>query len=286
MEEKKKLLNEIDVAIDAMDLSIIKTKLDDLQKMEQEAIIVEDSRLFAARIIELERSEHHMLIPKKQMKTILIAAMIAIMGMTAYAATSLYRYSFGEGDRYVRVRTTSEMSEEEARAFVNDNLQEIDSEEMVLQVDTKDYSFSTVEEATQKLDMIIPIPAAMPEMQLESIEASVITFGDESEICTVWITYTDIHSRMLGLTVVREVMNGDSTSYSSADMDPGSLDTYKSESGIEFNTLTESNSDGSMTAHIATTVIGQYEYSLIFEGFDQEQREDIIDSADLLVYSK
>lgn len=286
MEEKKKLLNEIDVAIDAMDLSIIKTKLDDLQKMEQDAIIVEDSRLFAARIIELERSEHHMLIPKKQMKTILIAVMIAIMGMTAYAATSLYRYRFWEGDRYVSVRTTNEMSEEEARAFVNDNLQEIDSEEVTLQADTKDYSFSTVEEATQNLDMIIPIPAAMPEMQLEPIEASVITFGDDSEIRTVWITYTDIHSRRLGLTVVREVMNGDSTSFSSADMDPGSSGTYKSKSGIKFDTLTESNSDGSMTAHIATTVVGQYEYSLIFEGFDQEQREDIIDSADLLVYSK
>lgn len=40
-----------------------------------------------------------------------------------------------------------------------------------------------------------------------------------------------------------------------------------------------------VTAHIATTMIGEYQYSLVFFGFDELQRTEIIDSVDLSVYN-
>ncbi len=286
MKEKMKLLNDIDAAIDEMNEEKINMGLDALRAMEEDPLSVEDPGLFAARIIALERSGKNMIRHKKYFKPVLAAAMIAAMALTAYAATTMNLFSFGKGDRYVTVRTTNEMSEDEANTFADQNLQPGDQAGATLQADTEEYSFDTVAEAAQKLDMVIPIPSAMPEMQLESVHASVTSFGEASESRMVWTQYSDDEGRMFGLTVGREVLGGDDTTFTASDMDPGSLGSYKSSSGVEFATLTESNDDGSMTAHIATVMIGEYEYSMVFVGFDQGQREAIIDSADLSAYVK
>lgn len=288
MEEKIRLLKEIDAAIDAMDEAGINKGLEALRNLEESPVYVEDSKSYAAHILKQSRRENKMIRPKRYVRAAIAAAAIALMGVTAYAATTLNLFGFGNGDTYVTVRTNQQISEQEARALVeSDGRNPAEQpEDAGMQVDTEETAYDSVEAAARALDMEIPLPAAMPQMQLESVKATVNKFGDAAESRTVWIEYEDGQGRMLGITVVREIMSDDVSSFTTNDMDPGSLGTYQSKSGVVYTTLTESDDSGANTAHIATAMIGEYEYSFVFMGFEEAQRQEVIDSVDLSGYGK
>ena len=46
----------------------------------------------------------------------------------------------------------------------------------------------------------------------------------------------------------------------------------------------ESDSTGERTAQIATVLLGEYEYSLVFVGFEPQEWQKIVDSTDLSPY--
>ena len=283
-EDKLRILKELDAAIDTMDETQINMGLDALQKLEQEPIGVEDTESYVARILEINRRETKIMKPKRYFRVAIAAAAIALMGITAYAATTYHLFGFGNGDRYVTVRSGSGFTEQEARDMAEAEHGDI-PDEMVMQVNSKDYVFDSIAAAEQGMDMIIPVPAAMPGMKLESVSGTITEFGDSAESRTVWINYTDEQGRIFGITVARDILAEGNTTYTSSDMDPGSLGTYQSKSGVEYTTLTESDDRGTKTAHIATTMIGEYEYSLVFFGFDELQRMEMIDSVDLSAYN-
>lgn len=91
---------------------------------------------------------------------------------------------------------------------------------------------------------------------------------------------------MLGVTTKREVIPEGTplTSYTLHEFDEGSEGSYRSKSGITFTTLAESDSTGERTAQIATVLLGEYEYSLVFVGFEPQEWQKIVDSTDLSPY--
>lgn len=284
MDDKTRILKELDAAIDAMDETKINQGLDALQQLDPIPMYVEAPEVFVAHILECNRRENKVMKPKKYFRVAVAAAAIALMGITAYAATTYNLFGFGQGDRYVTVRSNDGITEQEARDMAEaDNSTDI-SEDMTMQADSKDYEFDSVAAAEAGMDMIIPVPAAMPEMKLDSVDGTITKFGDSAESRTLWINYTDEQERLFGLTVVRDILAEGNTVYTESDMDPGSLGSYQSKSGVEYTTLTESDPSGEKTAHIATTMIGEYQYTLVFFGFDETERAEIIDSADLSVY--
>ena len=285
MEDKIRILKELDAAIDAMDETQINMGLDALQGLEQEPIGVEEAESYAAHILELYRRENQTVKPKKYFRAAIAAAAIALMGITAYAATTYHLFGFGNGDRYVTIRSNNGITEQEARDMAEAENRTDIPEDMIMQADSKDYVFDSIAAAELGMDMIIPVPTAMPELEPERVNGTITEFSNSAECRTVWINYADEQERMLGITVVRDILAEGDTTYTSSDMDPGSLSTYQSKSGIEYVTLTESDDSGMMTAHIATTMIGEYQYSLVFFGFDELQRTEIIDSVDLSVYN-
>lgn len=216
------------------------------------------------------------------------AALAAALGVTVYAAVNLHLLSFPSGTRYVTtMRTNQAMTEQEAQALVQDDLRErSDAPNGNSAVLPPQQSFQSVKEAEAAMDMTLILPSAMPEMKLDSIEGQ--SFYNEAgyQNNTVRIVCSDPGGRMLGVTTKREVIPEGTplTSYTLHEFDEGSEGSYRSKSGITFTTLTESDSTGERTAQIATVLLGEYEYSLVFVGFEPQEWQKIVDSTDLSPY--
>lgn len=225
--------------------------------------------------------------PRRTLRIAVVAAVIMAMGITVYAASALNWFSFLSGDKFVTMRTTESMTEDEAKAFVEtDQDTALPDDAVTKRPEVQELSFDTVQQVEKELAMPLVLPASMPDMVLDSANAQICEFGEGLETRSCWLNYSDEQGRMFRLTVTREIIQLGTpvTGYTTHDIDDGSLGSYKSKSGVEYTTLTESDDSGKMTAHIAYTMIGAYEYALVFVGFKEAERQEIIDSADLSVY--
>ncbi len=289
MQEKQRVLKELDTAIDAMDMASIERGLNTLQELEHQPVKAENVQDFAARIKNLNREDKMKMKPSKTMKVALVAAIVSAMGITAYAANELKVFSFAKGDKYVTVTTTEDMTQEEAEAMVKmseGGVQPADAD-VKMMVEPDSLMFESVEQAEKDMDMNVILPETMPELPVSEIMGQKLDFG-HVENRMLWITYGDPEERAFGLTVGREVVKSTEPviGYSASDMDEGSLGSYTSKNGTVFTTLTESDDASERTAHIATVQVGEYEYTLVFFGFDDAERLAIIDSVDLSAYAQ
>lgn len=224
---------------------------------------------------------------KKAIRLAFAAALAAALGVTVYAAVNLHLLSFSSGTRYVTMRTNQAMTEQEAQALVRDDLQErSDAPDGNSAVLAPQQSFQSVEEAEAAMNMTLILPSAMPEVKMDSIKGQSLYNEASYQNNTVWIVCSGPGGRMLGVTTTREVVpeGAPLTSYTLHEFDEGSEGSYRSKSGVTFTTLTESDGTGERTAQIATVLLGEYEYSLVFVGFEPQEWQKIVDSADLSPY--
>ena len=285
MQEKSRILRELDSAIDRGDISEINNGIEALTELQTEPIQAEDAMLFAARIEKINKEKNHMNKPKRILPVAIIAAIVMAMGVTAYAAVQFNWFSFVNDNKFVTIRTNENLTEQEIKDIINNSeeLPEDFDPSQIIQPETEDFSFTSVEEACEQLDMLIPMPADMPEMTLDDATGSKVSFGDDAQGRMVWLNYSDEDGRMFGVTVNRHISAPGSPAfgYTTHDMDEGSVGKYIGKSGDEYTTLTESDDTGEKTAHIATIMLGEYEYSLVFFGFEESERTAIIDSVNL-----
>ena len=284
MQKRIDALKKINVAIDRMDEIEINAGLSQLK--EENPISPQDAKAFAAKILTLKKEKKPMNKSARYIRIAIAAAAVLAMGIAVYAAATLNLFGFQKEDKYVTMRTTVIDSEEEARELVEHDGTESIPEEIIMDVESEDFTFDSAEQATKEMDMVVPIPSAMPEMELDSADGTVHAYGEGHESRMLWLSYSDMQERMLSITVSRNIIPDglDVTAYTETDMDEGSLDSYKSKSGIEYTLIRESGDSGENTADIATVMMGEYEYALVFVGFDEAQRNEIIDSADLSAY--
>lgn len=286
MNEKQKILRELDAAIDGMDLDGIDRNLTRLTALEPHKIEAEDVKLFAARIKQLDKERNYKMKNGKTIRIVLVAAAIlTVTSIGVYASGVLNRFTFADGDRITTVQTTESMTEAEAQKLVDDA--KSDSTEGASEAESENYTFKTVEEAENKLDTKIAVPAKMPEFKLTEMTGQSVKWGDGMESRTVWALYGSPDSKAVGITVDKRIVKPDSefTSIAISDMDENSMGEYKSKSGRIYTMYSESDDSGEKTARIARTVIGNYEYALVFVGFEEAEMHEIIDSADLSVYN-
>lgn len=286
--KEKHLFDKLDEAIDRGDIFDIEAELNNLEAEALGKIEAEDPLLFSAKIKKTYKEKNGMKLYSKTWKIAVAAALVAAMGVTAYAAGVFNRFSFvsAEGDKYVTVRTTEAITEDQAKEIqILDATEEI-PEEARGELDRQDLEFDSVEHAESEMGYKMLVPAKMPKMNFDEASGNILAFGDGVEQRTTWLNYSDDNGRVFGVTVVKNLNpNGISVSgYSTNDMDEGSFSVYNSKSGYEFDIFTESDSSGGQTAYIAVTYVGDYEYGLVFMGFDEADRNDIIDSVNLSEY--
>lgn len=284
MNKKQKLLKDIDRSIDSMDLNSVNNGLDALLHMENQTIEAEDYKEFAAKIINKNMEVKSNMKHKKIIQIAIVAAIVCTMGITAFASNVLNMFTFVKDGKLVNIVTDQEMTEAEAEKLAS----EIDFIPGVNSVESEDLTFNTIEEAEAKMEINLIIPSGMPEMKLASAKGQTFNYPNAKNDY-IWLDYEDNNGRMFGITTTRETLFDSNIAVSkitSTDIDEGSLGSYVNKDGIEFTTLTESDDTGERTAHIATTKINNYEYSLVFFGFEEKERQAIIDSVDLSTYSK
>jgi hypothetical protein len=290
MKSRQEILKGLEAAIDSADMRGIDSGLESLASVEPETITPEDVNLFSARILKLSEEKQPMKHLGKTARVAVAVAAVLLMGVTVYAAVTMNLFSFQSGEKYVSIRTTDSMTPEEAQAFAEENQAARPEEDAVNVINGEDFplqEFASVAEAEAGMDMIIPLPAAMPDLEFSRATGQSYTFREGYGSRTVWLEYGSVETgRAFALTVSREVVaeGEDITSYSEQDIDEGSLSSYTSKTGVKYDTLTESDETGERTAHIANAMIGEYDYAVVFFGFEEAERQQILDSIDLSAY--
>lgn len=284
MKDEKQLLKELDQAIDQMDLRAIDDGLDALSAMETNPIAAEDAKLFSARIQKQSKGSFHMQKSRKALKIAVCAAVIMLVGVTAYAAGATRLFQFHTNDQVANIRTTQSMTDKEANELMNtihDSAEEPNSENTAA---PSDYiTFDSAQDAAKQMDMQIIMPERMPDLPFESATGNSNDLGNGAKQGTVWLNYGSPEDKLFGMTVSRTILppDSDTTFYSGAYVDEGSISTYKSKSGMTYTMAKESDPAGEKTATIATISVGEYDYALVFFGFEKAEYEAVIDSLDL-----
>lgn len=226
---------------------------------------------------------------KKKISTriaIAAAAIVAVTGVSVSAAALLKQFSFFKDGNYVTVSSNSDLSEEEAKKLAEDAVNDIDVTPNEHNT-AKPEVFENIQSAEKTYDMNIIMPEKMPDLKLSDITGSQMYTGENSSISTVWLNYGDFEKggKGFGLTVTRNnFADGDEiTSIDSSDAVKDG-EEFTSEKGYSFNVLKDSDEESGRTAKIMTANVGEYEYSMVFFGFNDSEINDIVNSVDLSQY--
>jgi len=279
--DKIKLRIKIDKAIDEGNIQKIQELLDELPTVGEKDIKLENPIEFANRIRIIKNKEEKTM-KKKFSKITLIAASLAVIGAVSVSGAMFYNYSFQKGDTFYTVTSDKELNKDEVENMA-ENIEKAKKETQPNESNTAKYiDFDSIEEAEKQLNMDIILPEKMPDLELEEIKASQMYVSENSGRTSVWLTYGDVNSKLFGITIIKDdIADEDVTIISGAEVDEGSMGSYTSKKGYKFTTLKESDEEGKRTADIATIKKGNYEYSLVFFGFEKDEMESIIDSLSL-----
>lgn len=276
MDEKQEYMSQLDEAIDRMDLETVGALLDRMDALEPAAVSPEDPSLFAARIRKLQ-SERESMMKHKKTKIILAACLAAALSVGVYASGVWTHFDLFSGGRMVTVTAhDASMTKTEAGELAEEG-KPLSPEEAkaagdnVLVLESKDYD--TLEAAAASLNIPVVMPQNTAGLALESISGQDSQFGK-----TLWVIY-GTEGRRMGVTVILDQpASEDSTVISYSDVEGETLAPYKSAKGITFTRIKDEHGD------YAVARVGNYQYILIFEGFDEQELRSVIDSADLSVY--
>lgn len=276
MDEQRDDLKKLDEAIDQMDIDAIGTLLDRLDERTGETIAPEDPALFAARIRKLQH-ERESIMKHFTKKTILIAACLAAaLSVGVYASGVWTHFDLFSGGRMVTVTTNDgSMTEAEARELAKDTKTLSPQEakaagEKVITLESEE--FASPEAAASALGIPAVMPGNTAGLALDSVSGQDTGFGKN-----LWVVYGK-EGRRLGVTIILDEPGENGTVVSYSDIEGETLTPYKSAKGNTFTRIRDEHGD------YAVTRSGNYQYVLIFEGFDQQEIHSVIDSVDLSAY--
>ena len=306
-ERPNELRARLEEAVDGQDTVEIERALDALCASEPMNLAAEDPKAFSARILKLQEERNRaMKNPGRTGRTILVAAAVAAaLSVGVYAAANWQRFAFVDGDQMVVV-AGEDLTEQEAQrlskeppqvhiernkaaqaapevdgmavgdgkleiSFVEDPDAPKDAELSFTQKETQEYE--SPEAAAKALGLPVALPEIPAGLTLESVSGQ----QNEDYGKTVWVDY-DGDGKHLGVTVDWTRRKEDRTVVAYHGIEPGSGGSYQTAKGYAFTTVREDGAD------IATIYRGAYEYTLVFEGFSEAERQAALDSLDLAAY--
>lgn len=283
MDNKKYEMNKrLEEAVNKGDIEEVSKILDDV-KLD---ICFDEPKKFADKIRQIEKGD--IKIMKKKFKLskvgVIAAAIVAISCVSVSAAYVFNTYMMEKGDRYYSVTSNEELSDDAVEKMV-DEAHEYEENINTENVTTPEYdNFDNIEAAEKNYNMKILKPEIMPKLDLDSITGNQFFVDENSSTSTVWLSYVGENEKSFGITVTKNELSEDTTSVSSGDIDEGSLNSYKSAKGFDFNVFNESSDDKTKTAKVALANVGKYEYAMVFVGFEESEVTKTIDSLDLSEY--
>lgn len=273
-------------AIDTNNVDEIKKQLEKLEEIEALTNRMGDSTLLAKRIIkENKKGNETMKNNSKKLGTMIASLSLAVLigGGTIYA-TGLYKNFtyFGEETTSTVKSACPGITEEEMESMAKEASETygITLDEGTTVVTPEEYTFASIEEVKEALDIEIAIPNAVPKDFVLDEEIYVESMKDEAfgKRESIYLTYSSEldENRRLGVSIFNEQLGEETTVVTTTDS--VYKEEYTNAFGDEYKILEE---DGGI---IATTTVGNIEYAIIFLGVEEEEMHQIIDSTDLSIY--
>ncbi len=270
---------KLDVAIDDMDMLQIEKQLTKLSDKELDHFSIEDSKLFAKRIIKKNKKGFDVMIKKYKKAGALVASvsLILMIGVSVCYATGFYKeFKFFNKNNTVEIRTNQNISKEEAKQLADEASEAYEnqiSEGATIAIPMK--SFASIKEVKETLGIDIVLPSYIPTDFEMNSQIETQTYNDSYNIYTTFQS-KDNEERLLGITVISDSLPEDSTEITVTDS--VFRDTYTTPAGTEYTILEE---DGGI---IAMAEINNIQYALVFMGLSQEEMNKVINSVDLSKY--
>jgi hypothetical protein len=275
--------DSLDQAIDDMDITQIDLQLEKLSDIDPFPYQIEDSSLFAKKIIRQNKKGNAIM--KKTYKkwgtltaSLLLTAIVGVSG--AYAAGLLDQFTFFNKDKTIVVKSNQPLTSEEAKELADDAAfaydQPKDLENYASPVEEK--AFTSVAEIKESFGIDIVFPDYIPsDFQLDP-EIYTQTLSDNNFQIYTTFTSTQGETRRFGLSLLYNKLSEESTSITVTDV--VYKDDYQTPAGTHYTLFDD---EGGV---IAQTEIGDLEYVLVFLGFEKEEMYQVIDSTNLEAYTE
>lgn len=263
-----------------LDRAIEKGNIDKVNSILNDININDEPDLSLEDLITKCESEENSMKKRVSSKVLILAASIAVIAAVSVgAATILKQYNFSHNDNYVTVTSNGDLSKDEAKELADDALADntLPNDNNVVKPD----NFKNITEAEKKYDMQVILPKKMPELNLSEVQGSQMYIDSNNMESTIWATYGDVNKKAFGMTVVKyDYKDNDVTSTLKTDAQ-SSGESFTSDYGYIFDELKESDESSERTAQIYSTTVGNYNYSMVFMGFDNREIKDIVNSTNL-----
>lgn len=281
--QDKKLVDVLDQAIEKMDMSEIENILEKLEANEPVSSCIEDSKLFAKRIIKRETKRSDSMNKNyKKIASLLVGIGILGGGITAYATGVLNHFTFFNKDNTQIVSSDQNLTKQEAKKLAKEAHESFDDDTQKLKAEQSTQVFHTLKDVKKSIDVTIVIPSFIPNdfVMDNDITANTTTFREDGVQHVVYTTYSSQgnENRRFGITVSQEKWNTSHTSITQTDAVYS--DTYTTKLGDTFTLFKEDE------GVIAQILFNDTEYSLVFLGVDEEEIHQILDSVDLSIYKQ
>lgn len=270
--------SKLDEAIDQMDILEIEKQLAKLSEENPLPYSIEDSKIFATRIIEQNKKGHESMRKRIKKSGILVACIVLTIGVTVVYGTDLFKnFKFYNQKTTVEVRTNQNISEEEAASMAKEAEEDYDSPST--QGTTEDSElrkFASMKEVEESIGIKIILPSYIPaDFQIKKDIVVQNSFDNNHNIYINYISKGE-KNRSFEVSIITQNQPEDSTVVTVTDsVHEGE---YKTPSGSKYSILKEEE------ATIATIDINNVIYNLIFTGVDEEEMHKVINSVDLNDY--
>lgn len=276
--EIQSINSKIDDAIDKMDVEEVERQLAKLSEERPLSHVIEDSKVFAKRIIKQNRKGVNNMRRSMNKSVILVACLVLTIGATVVYGSDLFKkFMFYNQKTTVEIRTNQNISQGEAERLAKDAEDDYNSPSSQGTTEKAvERTFSSIEEVEKATGIKIILPSYIPEDF--QIEKDISVYNTLNNNYNIYINYRskEKEDRLLGVTIITQDLSEDSTVVTITDA--VHKDEYKTPSGTNYSILKEDEGT------IATTDINNIKYAIIFMGVNEEEMNRVINSVDLSSY--
>lgn len=276
-------IENINVLIDSQEIEAFENALDKLIGQNEFPYKIEESKVFAKRIMKKKTQERYKM--NKSMAMASVIVLCIVFGTGIYAKEYLKKFIFHTEHGTAIVKTTENLTENQAKKIVDglSNSSQIDSTVQDIEnlEPTEEY-YTTIEEAEEKIGFDLIVPQNIP-VQFKQEKGVFVERNDAGKTYAYVHYEPDSDEKYSYLRIDVAKQEYDKGTYVDT-IDSMGTETYVASDGTKYMIRREKDEVAKTNCLTAKTYIGQYEYGIFTNGIEDAEFYLILDSMDLTSY--